>query len=164
MENVNVNSKHTGLYWLWLSVFVVIADQVTKYLITSYLSYNQQVYVFPFFNLLLEHNRGAAFSFLSHVGPLALWIFIATATIISLILCLWLYRLPPKSSWMGISIALILGGAVGNLIDRIAYGYVIDFLHLHVQNYSWPIFNVADCAITIGAVMLIIDLFRGKSK
>lgn len=152
--------KKSGLYWIWLSILVVIIDQGTKYIITQYLPYNTSIYLLPVLNLTLEHNRGAAFSFLSQVSDYAVWLFIVTAVIVSLIICIWLHRLSFRNRWLGVSLSLILGGALGNLLDRIIYGYVVDFIHFHVTNWNWPIFNVADTAITIGAIMLIIDIFR----
>lgn len=160
--NESVLEKKTGLYWLWLAFLVIIIDQFTKYIVLQSLEFGQPLYVLPFFNLLLEHNKGAAFSFLSEAGSLAVWVFVGTAFVISMVLCYWLYRLPARSTWLGVSLALILGGAIGNLIDRIMYGYVVDFLQLHIKQWSWPIFNIADTAITIGSVMLLIDIFKKK--
>ncbi|MBA2654605.1 MAG: signal peptidase II [Gammaproteobacteria bacterium] len=162
MESV-FSAKKSGLHWLWLSLIVIVADQLVKYLIRTHLLYNESVNVFPFFNLTLAHNKGAAFSFLSEGGYWAPLLFIVTALIISTVLCIWMYRLPPKNYWLGIGLALILGGAIGNLIDRLIFGYVIDFVHLHVANWSFPIFNIADVGITVGALMLIIDIFKKKS-
>lgn len=159
VETVSTEKK-TGLYWLWLSVVVVILDQFVKYLVSVYFVYNEAFYLLPFLNLTLAHNTGAAFSFLSETGLIAVWLFIITAFIISLVLGIWMYRLSPKNYWLGVSLALILGGAVGNLLDRIFFGYVIDFIHFHLGTWSFPIFNIADVAITIGAFMLIIDLFK----
>jgi signal peptidase II len=155
--------KRTGLYWLWLSALIIVIDQITKYIATTYLFYNQSLYLFSFLNLTLAHNSGAAFSFLSEMGYLAVWLFIAIAFFISLILCIWLRSLPAKNYWLGISLALILGGAIGNLLDRILISYVIDFIQFHVDTWSFPIFNMADTAISIGTFMLIIDIFRRKS-
>lgn len=158
----DVVMKKTGIYWLWLALVVIIIDQITKYLVMQHLQVNEVVRVLPFLNFILEHNKGAAFSFLSEAGYLAVWLFIGTAFLISLILCFWLHRLPSHNAWLGISLALILGGAIGNLLDRIMYGYVIDFVHFHIQQWSWFIFNFADAAITIGSLMLVIDIFKKK--
>lgn len=162
METILV--KRTGLFWLWLSVFVLITDQVAKYIASHYLLFNESFYLLPFFNLTLAHNKGAAFSFLSESGIFATWLFIATALIISSLLSVWLHRVPKNNIWLSVALALILGGAIGNLLDRILYGYVIDFIHLHLKSWSWPIFNIADMAITCGALMLIVDLFKEKAK
>jgi signal peptidase II len=152
--------KKTSLHWVWLSLAVVILDQLSKHMVLDHLSYQARVYVLPFLNLTLERNKGAAFSFLSQTGNLATWLFICTAIIISVLLVIWLYKLPAQKRWLAISLSLILGGAVGNLIDRISYGYVIDFIHFHIKEWSWPIFNLADTAITIGSLMLLLDVFR----
>jgi signal peptidase II len=157
-----IRSGKTGLYWLRLSVLLIAGDQLTKYLVACYLGYAESLYLFPFLNLTLAHNRGAAFSFMAGTGQIAVWLFILSALVISLFLCLWMYRLPFKNVWLGISLALILGGAIGNLLDRILYGYVIDFIHFHIGDWSFPIFNMADTVITFGAVMLLIDIFDKK--
>lgn len=162
--DIAIMKKKTALHWLWLSVAVIIIDQFTKYLIVQNIEYSSIVRLLPFLNLTLIHNTGAAYGFLGQFGIWASLFFIATAAVISLVLCWWLYRLPRENNWMGISLSLILGGAIGNLIDRILYGYVIDFVHFHLTTWSFAIFNVADAAITIGAVMLILDIFRGKKK
>lgn len=162
METVSTQRK-TNFFWLGLSIFIIIIDQIFKHLMLINFSYNQPFYLAPFLNLTLAYNRGAAFSFLSEFGHAATWFFIATALIISVILCYWIYRVASKNYWLGASLALILGGAIGNLLDRIRYGYVIDFIHLHAYGWSWPIFNIADIAITVGALMLVIDIFKKKS-
>lgn len=158
-----VSSQRSGLHWLWLSVAIIVLDQLIKRLIMLYFAYNEAYPLGAFVNLTLEHNTGAAFSFLSDVGSLATAFFIGTAVIISIALCIALYRLSPKQKWLGVGLSLIIGGAIGNLLDRIQYGYVIDFVHLHIQFWSLPIFNLADVAITTGAIMLIIDIFRKKT-
>jgi signal peptidase II len=155
-----ITKGKTGLNWFWLSLTVVLLDQITKHFALEYLVYQAPVYLLSFLNFTLERNRGAAFSFLSQSGSLATALFIITAIIISTALVIWLYKLPANRRWLNVSLSLILGGAVGNLIDRISYGYVIDFIHLHINQWSWPIFNVADIAITTGAIMLLIDIFR----
>jgi signal peptidase II len=162
LETIIIEKK-TGLYWLWLSALVIVIDQVTKHIVTTYLFYNQSLYLCRFLNITLAHNSGAAFNFLSEMGYLAVWLFIAIAFFVSLILCIWLRSLPAKNCWLGISLALILGGAIGNLLDRIFIGYVIDFIQFHVDTWSYPIFNMADTAISIGTFMLVIDIFRKKS-
>jgi signal peptidase II len=154
--------KKTSLHWLWLAAAIIIIDQVSKIIVTHTLSFNVPVHVLPWLNLNLVHNKGAAFNFLSQFGDIALWLFIGTAIIVSIFLCVWLYRLPASNRWLGVSLSLILGGAIGNLLDRLFYGYVVDFIHFHIQYWNFAIFNVADSAITIGAIMLIIDIFKRK--
>lgn len=150
------------LKWLWLSLFVILLDQATKYLADSLLTWGQPVPVLPFFNLTLLYNTGAAFSFLSDAGGWQRWFFILLALGVSAVLVHWLRRLPREQLRMAVALSLILGGAIGNVIDRIWFGHVIDFIQLYYRDWYWPAFNVADSAITIGAVLLIWDGLFGK--
>lgn len=150
----------TGLRWLWVSALVVVLDLATKALATANLNYAQSVEVLPFFNLTLLHNTGAAFSFLAGESGWQRWFFIVLALVISAMLVSWIARTPRAERWLPLALALVLGGALGNVYDRIVHGYVVDFLHFHWAGYHFPAFNIADSAITIGAVMLVIDLFR----
>lgn len=153
-------NQKSMLGWLVLSVVIVIADLVTKYYATSLLEYAMPVEVIPaFFNFTLLHNTGAAFSFLATQSGWQRWFFVALAVVVSLALVRWLQTLR-GDRWMAIAIALVLGGAIGNLYDRIALGYVVDFLHFYWGNYHFPAFNLADTAISIGAGMMVLDLFR----
>ncbi|TNC82252.1 MAG: signal peptidase II [Oleiphilus sp.] len=148
------------LPWLALSAVILVLDLVTKYLASSHLDYALPVNVIPgFFNLTLLHNTGAAFSFLATESGWQRWFFIALASLVSLALIKWLQTLQ-GDRWMAIAITLILGGALGNLYDRITLGYVVDFLHFFWDDYHFPAFNIADTAISIGAAMMILDLFR----
>lgn len=149
--------RESSIRWVWLSVFVVVLDQFVKYLASIYLSYHEPVTIFPGFALTLVHNTGAAFSFLRDAGGWQRWFFMCLSGGVSIALVVWLYRLPPRNRWLACSLALVLGGAVGNLWDRITLGYVIDFIDIYYRQWHWPAFNVADSAISIGAVMLIID-------
>lgn len=159
-----ISKKKNALGWIWLSLAIIVIDQIAKYLVVQHIEYNTIFYLLPFLNLTLEHNTGAAYGFLGQFGTAATLFFICTALVMSILLCVWLYKTPKTNRWLGIAIALILGGAIGNLIDRIWYGYVIDYVHFHVAGWSFAIFNFADAAITIGAIMMIIDIFRGKSN
>ncbi|NQY26859.1 MAG: signal peptidase II [Piscirickettsiaceae bacterium] len=150
------------LKWLWLTGLVIVLDQVSKWLMVSWLSLYETVAVIPYFNLTMAHNYGAAFSFLADAGGWQKWFFIILASVISLGLLYWLYKLA-KTKLEAVSVALILGGAIGNVIDRIYYGYVVDFLDVYYGSYHWPAFNIADSAICIGAVLIIIDSFTAKS-
>ena len=150
--------------WLLLSFMVILLDQATKQFAEAMLSAYQPVYVLPFFDLTLMYNKGAAFSFLSDQGGWQRWFFIVLALIVTAILIVWLRRLKPAEKWVAVSLSLIIGGAVGNAIDRILFGQVIDFIHLHYQQYYWPAFNVADSAIFIGVVIMLIDAFVLSSK
>lgn len=151
--------------WLLLSVGIVIIDQWSKYLITTELHLHQIIELLPVFNLTLAYNRGAAFSFLASASGWQRWFFIILTLSVSVILILWLYRVRRSIIWERLGIALILGGAWGNLIDRVLLGHVVDFIQVHWQNWYFPAFNVADSAITIGAGLLILDnLFTAPSR
>ena len=147
--------------WLWLSVLVVAADLLTKYYASANLEYAIPVAVFPCFNLTLLHNTGAAFSFLATESGWQRWFFAILAGVVSIALIRWLATLR-DDPWMGVAIALILGGALGNLYDRITLGYVVDFLHFYWNDNHFPAFNIADSAITVGAGLMIIDVFKSK--
>ena len=110
------------------------------------------------------YNRGAAFNFLSQHGALASWLFAGIAIAVSIVLLFWLYRLPDNKKWLACGLSLILGGAVGNLVDRIVHGYVIDFLDFHLSHWHFAAFNIADSAICVGAAMLFIDVFFHKNS
>lgn len=150
----------TGLAWIWLSFFVITLDWMIKWVAATYLSLGKSVTVLSFFNLTLSHNRGAAFSFLNQQNGWQFWLFSGIAAVVSVIVFASLYRLPCHKKWLCVSLALILGGALGNLGDRLLHGYVIDFLDFYVNDWHWPAFNIADSAICAGACMLIVDIFR----
>ena len=152
------------LKWLWLSGLVIVLDQVSKWLMVSWLSLYESVAVMPFFNLTMAHNTGAAFSFLAQAGGWQRWFFVSFTAMICLGLFVWLKKLNVNAKLEAVAISLILGGALGNVIDRFYHGYVIDFLDVYYGSYHWPAFNIADSAIVIGAALLIIDSFRSKSK
>ncbi len=163
---VHANTSSSGaLKWLWITVVVVTLDQLTKIAVVGAFTLHEQMPLMPFFNLTLAHNPGAAFSFLSDAAGWQRWFFTAIALGVSVAIVVWLKRLPASERWMAVALALILGGALGNVWDRIMLGYVIDFLDFYVNQWHWPAFNVADSAITVGAVMLGIDaLFFAKAK
>jgi signal peptidase II len=143
---------------------VIVLDQVSKWWMLSWLSLYETVAIMPYFNLTMAHNYGAAFSFLAQAGGWQRWFFIGLAVIISVVLLVWLAKLKPTAKLEAISLSLILGGAIGNVIDRIMYGYVIDFLDVYVGTSHWPAFNIADSAICIGAILLILDSFKSEDK
>ncbi|MFD2231558.1 signal peptidase II [Alkalimarinus sediminis] len=151
------------LKWLWLSAVVVVLDLGTKWLATDMLDYAISVPVLPFFNFTLLHNTGAAFSFLANAGGWQRWFFAALAVAISVMLVKWLASIK-GDKWLAIAIALVLGGALGNLYDRVLLGYVVDFLHFYWESYHFPAFNVADSAITVGAIMMALDIFRKPNE
>ena len=149
-------------YW-WLSGSVIVLDQVTKFLAETLLTFHQPVPVLPSFNLLLTYNTGAAFSFLAGAGGWQRWFFLGLGLLVSIGLIVWLRRLKPTETRLAAALALILGGAIGNLIDRAWLGQVIDFIQLYYQHWYWPAFNLADSAITVGAALLVLDsLWSGR--
>ena len=150
------------LHWLWLSLFVLAADQISKQLAESAIRLYERVALLPHLNLTLTYNRGAAFSFLSDQGGWQRWFFSVLAMVVTLVLIVWLRQLDRANRWTAISLSLIIGGAVGNLIDRLLFGHVIDFIDLYYGQWHWPAFNVADSAITVGVVMMLLDAFRGQ--
>ena len=144
-------------------MLIIILDQATKYAAVQWLTLNQAHPVFPGFNLTLVHNPGAAFSFLSDAGGWQRYFFIVLTTVIGMALLVWLARLPAGRAMLACALALVIGGAAGNLWDRLQHGYVIDFIDVSLADkWSWPVFNIADSAITVGAVLLILDSFRGS--
>lgn len=148
--------------WPLIVAVVLIADQVTKWLAVNHLTGRTLTVIPGFFDLVLVHNTGAAFGFLNNAGGWQNVFFIAVAVVVSLVLVVMLRRLGPEDRITGWALALILGGALGNLIDRLRSGYVIDFVDWYVGRWHWPAFNVADAAITIGAALLLLDTFRGR--
>ena len=148
------------LVWLWLSALVIVVDQVTKRVIDSAMQLHQTIELIPYFQLTYMRNQGAAFSFLSGAGGWQRWFFIGLAIVASIFIFVWLRKLDPSRRREAVAWALVLGGALGNLIDRIRYGYVIDFLDVYVGDWHWPAFNVADSAITVGVALLLLDSFK----
>ena len=148
--------------WLWLSLAVIGLDQVTKFLVTRFFDLYERVEVLPVLDFTLLHNRGAAFSMLANASGWQRPFFIVLGLAVSAMLVAWIWRTPRGDKLLPVALALILGGAIGNVIDRVAYGYVIDFIHAHWGAAYFPAFNVADSAITIGAGLLLVDAFRGK--
>jgi signal peptidase II len=149
--------------WLGLAAVVLVLDQLTKQAITRTFTLHESVEVTPFFNVVLVYNRGAAFSFLSDAAGWQRELFIAIALAASVWIA-WLLRKHTAQTMFCVALSLILGGAIGNVIDRFAYGAVVDFFDFHAFGYHWPAFNVADSAISCGAVLLIWDALKTKSK
>lgn len=150
--------------WLPLALVIAGVDQATKWLAVEYLVLGGTVEVLPFFNLTLGYNPGAAFSFLGDADGWQRWFLSAVAGGVSVLLIYWLARLRESEPWLSLGLALILAGAVGNFIDRLRLGEVVDFLHLHYGSFHWPLFNVADIAITLGAGLVILLAFRPESR
>jgi signal peptidase II len=156
--------QQSGLIWLALFPPLIALDLWTKQLAITHLNYAQPVPVLPGLNWTLVHNHGAAFSFLSDAGGWQRWLFTALAIGISLLLLTWL-RKEPRSDWRQcLPFALIISGAIGNLIDRIRFGYVIDFIDVYWRQSHWPAFNIADSCISVGAVLLVFFAFRKPSR
>jgi len=147
------------LKWVWISVVALLLDQASKIAVDSSMKLYESINIMPFFNLTYVHNTGAAFSFLAHAGGWQRWLFAGLAFLISGAITVWISRLKQQEVLLAVALSLILGGAVGNLIDRVAYGYVIDFLDVYYQDWHWPAFNVADAAICIGVFLMLLESF-----
>jgi signal peptidase II len=146
--------------WLGIAALVVALDQATKFAVERVFSYGERLAVVPgLFDLTLVYNRGAAFSFLANAAGWQRWFFIALGAAAAAFI-VWLLARHGSQRLFAFALALILGGAIGNVIDRIARGHVVDFVLLHWQRFHWPAFNVADSAITLGAVLLVVDELR----
>ena len=143
-----------------IAIVTIVIDQITKWIASTNLAMHDPVPVMPSFNFTLMHNYGAAFSFLSDAGGWQRWFFTIVAAVISVVLVVWIIRLKAYEKWLGIGLSLVLGGAIGNLIDRLIYQYVVDFIHVFYGDYHFPHFNIADSAIFIGAVLLIAEAFN----
>lgn len=143
--------------WLWLTIVLIAVDQWTKRLILQRLEPYDEIYVLPVLDIVRWHNEGAAWSILADAGGWQRWFFIGLAVLISIVLLVWLRRLKAGERMTALALALILGGAIGNLVDRVLYGYVIDFIDVYYDSWHWPTFNVADSAITAGAALLLLE-------
>ncbi|AYF88433.1 MULTISPECIES: signal peptidase II [unclassified Pseudomonas] len=154
------------LGWLWLTALVFVLDQASKWFFETELNLYQQIVVIPdYFSWTLAYNTGAAFSFLADSSGWQRWLFAVIALVVSGVLVVWLKRLKPEETWLAVALALVLGGALGNLYDRVVLGHVVDFILVHWQNrWYFPAFNLADSAITVGAVMLALDMFKAKKS
>lgn len=149
-------------WWFFLSLLVILADQASKYWALSSLVAYQPEPLMPMVNFTLAYNTGAAFSFLSGVGGWHRWFFAVFSTIMSVVLVVWLIRLPSRAVLQCLALSLILGGAIGNLYDRAVLGHVVDFIDVYYQNHHWPVFNIADSAICLGVFFLILDMGFAK--
>ncbi len=152
------------LKWLWLSGLMVVLDQITKVWVDLNLGLHQSIPIMPNFSITYAHNYGAAFSFLSEAGGWQRWFFAVLAIAVSVGIVIYLKKLKPEEKLLALSLSLILGGAIGNIIDRVIYGYVIDFLDVYYGVYHWPIFNIADSAITVGVGLMLIESFMEKDE
>lgn len=159
----STSGSNALLPWLGIAVIVLLLDQLTKITILKLFSYGESLPVTSFFNLVLVYNKGAAFSFLASQGGWQRWFFTALG-IGAAIFIIFLLKRHASQRMFCWALALILGGAIGNVIDRIAYGHVIDFLDFYIGNWHWPAFNVADSAICVGAVLFVLDELRRVKK
>lgn len=159
-------SRFGRLAWLWLSLLVFVIDQASKFYFDGTLKMYEQIVVIPqYFSWTLAYNTGAAFSFLAGESGWQRWLFALIAISVSAVLVVWMKRLKSDETWLAIALALVLGGAIGNLFDRIVLGHVVDFILVHWQNrWYFPAFNFADSAISVGAVMLALDMFKSKKS
>ena len=147
-----------------LAAVVIGLDQYTKALASAELQYRVPVEITAWFDLMLAHNTGAAFSFLASAGGWQRWFLAGVALVVSVVVSVWLMRLKHSEKMLGIALGLVLGGGLGNLIDRVSLGYVVDFISWHYNEWYWPAFNIADSAICVGAVLLVWDSFFGESS
>jgi signal peptidase II len=154
------NNKNTGIYrWLAISALVVALDLYTKELVQNAFQYAEHLTITSFFDLVRYHNEGAAFSFLADAGGWQKWFF-SSISFVAILVITYLLQKHQNQKLFCTGLALVLGGAIGNLYDRLTLGYVVDFLHFHYQAYAWPAFNVADSAICLGVALLLIDSFK----
>ncbi len=165
LNNLFKAMRPVNVIWLGLSVLAILLDQWTKHIASTHLPYGEAQPVFPSLDWTLLHNHGAAFSFLSDAGGWQRYLFTGLAIVVSVGFVFWLLRLPKHTSILAAGLALVLGGAIGNLIDRVSLGYVVDFISVYYNNHYFPSFNIADSSITLGTIFLIIDmLFLDKIR
>lgn len=153
--------------WMAVAALVIVADQVTKWAIIEWVSLYEKVPLNSFINLTHQRNTGAAFSFLADAGGWQRWFFVVLASVVSVVIAVWMWRIRhERLAVLSAGLALVLGGALGNLIDRAQYGYVTDFVQVWFGDWAYPSFNVADVGISVGAALLIIDalFFSGREK
>ena len=153
-----IRKRRGSVGWLWLSLVIVVLDQATKLLVLSRIELYDRIPIIPHLDLTHLHNTGAAFSFLSDAGGWQRWFFVVLGLSVSGLVAVWLTRIPAgRKLWLSAALALIVGGAIGNVIDRLVLGYVVDFVLLHYERWHFPAFNVADSGITVGAAILLIE-------
>lgn len=145
------------LAWLLLSIVIIAADLLSKHWASNNLTLYSSQEITSWLNFHLAHNRGAAFSFLHDANGWQRWFFSSVSSIVSIILLVWLWQTPRNAWRQALALSLVLGGAIGNLVDRLYLGYVVDFIDVHYAGWHWPAFNIADAAITVGVALLVID-------
>ena len=164
--DMKILTNKMAFVWLLMSAMIVVLDLWTKGLATESLTLYRPVEISSWLNMTLAHNYGAAFSFLSDAGGWQRWLFTVLASVVTVVLIVWLIRLQKEEQVTGAALGLIIGGAIGNLVDRITLGYVVDFIDVYYKTSHWPAFNLADSAITGGVILLLVDgvLLSGRSK
>ena len=163
--NQGLTGKKQAFAWLLISAVIVVLDLWTKGLATDSLTLYRPVELTSWLNMTLAHNYGAAFSFLSDAGGWQRWLFTGLALVVTLVLIIWLFRLHAREKLTAAALSLVIGGAIGNLVDRITHGYVVDFIDVYYRQWHWPAFNLADSAITCGVILLLLDgLFLSTSQ
>lgn len=155
--------RKSNLVWLGIAFLVVVVDQLSKQWVMHTMVFGQSITLLPFFSLYYTDNYGAAFGFLSQESGWQRWFFVLLALTVAVFVAHWLMNLSQKEKVKALGLALLLGGAIGNVIDRIVYGFVVDFFHFHVGNWSWYIFNVADSAICVGAGLLLLSGMKSEN-
>jgi len=153
----NRGISKTAFAWLLVSAVTIVLDLWTKQIASDALTLYRPVELTSWLNMTLAHNYGAAFSFLSDAGGWQRWLFTGLASVVTVVLVVWLLRLPANEKLTAAALSLVIGGAVGNLIDRIGNGYVVDFIDVFYRDHHWPAFNLADSAITCGVILLLVD-------
>ena len=157
--------QRSHLLWLFsLAAAIVMLDQLTKVLASTYLQYGVPRTVFTGFDFLLAHNTGAAFSSFADAGGWQRWGLAAIAVVASIFIVVWLLRLPRKQKLVGAALACILGGALGNLYDRVMLGYVVDFISVYYGEWRFATFNIADVALNVGAFLIVLDILKGERR
>ncbi len=156
--------KKSGLFWLWISALVLVLDQWTKSIASSSLEMYVPNKINDFLNFTLMHNKGVAFSILADQSGWQRYFITVVASAIVIWLLYWLVKNTRAQKLQNVALVLVIGGALGNIWDRVMLGYVVDFIELHYKGYYWPAFNIADSAISVGAVLLIIDAFKNKDE
>ncbi|MBQ0796613.1 signal peptidase II [Zhongshania sp.] len=158
VDSETAAQRRSRVFWLLIAVAVIVLDQISKYFADSNLDYASPIEILPVLDITLHYNRGAAFSFLSDAGGWQRWFFSVIALAVSAYICIWLMRLQRQQWLLSLALALVLGGAVGNLWDRMYYGHVIDFISVHWGTSYFPTFNIADAGISVGACLLLLDM------
>ncbi len=156
--------KCSAFGWLTVSGLLLLLDQLSKWWVLKHIAFGEFFPVMPSLSLTLTYNTGIAFSLFSQQAALGKWLLIAFTLLISLIVAIWLVQTPKEETWNKLALSMILGGALGNVFDRIIHGHVIDFVDFYYQHWHWYTFNLADCFITIGAIMTIASLIFTKEK